>query len=63
MLTIVCGNTLHTDKRLKTLLQNVSGQSESLFGESNKNITFHKSKSENCGSSSNKNEVDHPVDV
>jgi hypothetical protein len=49
----------------KTLPLNVSGQSESLFGEStrNKNITFHTSKSENCGSSLNKNEVDHPVDV
>jgi hypothetical protein len=33
------------------------------FGESNKNITFRKSKSENCRSSLNKNEVDHPADV
>jgi len=63
LLTFVCGYTLHTDERLKILPQNVSRQSESLFGESNKDITFHKSKSENCGSSLNKNEVDHPVDV
>jgi hypothetical protein len=35
----------------------------SRFGKSNESITFHKSKSENCCSSLNKNEVDHPVDV
>jgi hypothetical protein len=34
-----------------------------LFVKSNESITFRKRKSENCGSSLNKNEVDHPVDV